>query len=82
MLGWMIDEVDSVALANQQDVVRNERRQSFENRPYGIVEEALYQALYPEGHPYRAAVIGSHADIQSIRLADVKAFARTYYRPN
>lgn len=82
MLGWMIDEVDSVALANQQDVVRNERRQSFENRPYGVVEEALYQALYPAGHPYRAAVIGSHADIQSIKLADVKAFARTYYRPN
>ncbi|PTT86290.1 peptidase M16, partial [Pelomonas sp. HMWF004] len=82
MLGWMIDEVDSVALANQQDVVRNERRQSVENRPYGIVEEAMYQALYPEGHPYRAVVIGSHADIQSIRLPDVKAFARTYYRPN
>ncbi|MGM9482895.1 M16 family metallopeptidase [Roseateles sp. NT4] len=82
MLGYMIDEVDSVSLANQQDVVRNERRQSFENRPYGIVEEALYQALYPEGHPYRAAVIGSHADIQSIKLKDVKDFARTYYRPN
>ncbi|MBW8844106.1 MAG: insulinase family protein [Burkholderiales bacterium] len=82
MLGYMIDEVDSVSLANQQDVVRNERRQSFENRPYGIVEEAMYQALYPEGHPYRAAVIGSHADIQSIKLADVKDFARTYYRPN
>jgi len=82
MLGYMIDEVDSVSLANQQDVVRNERRQSFENRPYGIVEEAMYQALYPEGHPYRAAVIGSHADIQSIKLDDVKAFARTYYRPN
>lgn len=82
MLGWMIDEVDSVSLANQQDVVRNERRQSVENRPYGIVEEAMYQALYPEGHPYRAVVIGSHADIQSIKLKDVKDFARTYYRPN
>lgn len=82
MLGWMIDEVDSVSLANQQDVVRNERRQSVENQPYGIASEALYQALYPEGHPYRASVIGSHADIQSIKLADVKAFARTYYRPN
>ncbi|UXH78046.1 M16 family metallopeptidase [Roseateles amylovorans] len=82
MLGYMIDEVDSVALANQQDVVRNERRQSVENRPYGIVEEAVFQALYPEGHPYRASVIGSHADIQSIKLADVKAFARRYYRPN
>jgi len=82
MLGYMIDEVDSVALANQQDVVRNERRQSMENRPYGIVDEAMYQALFPPGHPYRAAVIGSHADIQSIKLEDVKAFARTYYRPN
>ncbi|KQY86212.1 pitrilysin family protein [Pelomonas sp. Root1444] len=82
MLGWMIDEVDSVALANQQDVVRNERRQSTENQPYGIVEEAMYQALYPAGHPYRAVVIGSHADIQGIQLKDVKAFARTYYRPN
>lgn len=82
MLGYMIDEVDAVALANQQDVVRNERRQSMENRPYGIVDEAMYQALFPPGHPYRAAVIGSHADIQSIKLEDVKAFARTYYRPN
>jgi zinc protease len=82
MLGYMIDEVDSVALANQQDVVRNERRQTHENRPYGVVREAMIQALYPEGHPYRSDVIGSHADIQSIKLEDVKAFARTYYRPN
>lgn len=82
MLGYMIDEVDSVALANQQDVVRNERRQSRENRPYGIVGEAISQALFPPGHPYRGNVIGSHADIQSIKLEDVKAFARTYYRPN
>jgi zinc protease len=82
MLGYMIDKVDPVALANQQDVVRNERRQSVENRPYGIVEEAVYQALFPAGHPYRATVIGSHADIQAIKLDDVKAFSRTYYRPN
>ena len=82
MLGYMIDKVDATALANQQDVVRNERRQSIENQPYGIVTEAQYQALFPEGHPYRAVVMGSHADIQSIKLADVKAFARTYYRPN
>ena len=82
MLGYMIDEVDPVALATQQDVVRNERRQTTENRPYGVADEAVYHALYPQGHPYRAAVIGSHADIQSIRLDDVRAFARTYYRPN
>lgn len=82
MLGYMTDEVDSTSLANQQDVVRNERRQSRENRPYGVTTEVVYQALFPEGHPYRASVIGSHADIQSIKLDDVKAFARTYYRPN
>ena len=82
MLGYMTDEVDSIALANQQDVVRNERRQSIENRPYGMTDEAAFQALFPAGHPYRAVVIGSHADIQSIKLEDVKAFARSYYRPN
>ncbi len=82
MLGYMSDQVDSVSLAIQQDVVRNERRQSIENRPYGMTEEALYGALFPAAHPYRAVVMGSHADIQSIKLDDVKAFARTYYRPN
>lgn len=82
MLGYMSDQVDNIALANQQDVVRNERRQSIENRPYGMTDEAAFELLYPEGHPYRAVVIGSHADIQSIKLDDVKAFAKTYYRPN
>ena len=82
MLGYMIDQVDAVALANQQDVVRNERRQSVENRPYGIVEETLYANLFPEGHPYRPMVIGTHADIQNAKLDDVKHFAKTFYRPN
>ena len=82
MLGYMSDQVDDIALANQQDVVRNERRQSIENRPYGMTDEAAFEQLFPAGHPYRAVVIGSHADIQSIKLEDVKAFAKTYYRPN
>jgi zinc protease len=82
MMGFMIDEVDQVALANQQDVVRNERRQSVENRPYGIVEDALYNGLFPKSHPYHAAVIGSHADIQAATLKDVKGFFKTFYRPN
>ncbi|MBC7941010.1 MAG: insulinase family protein, partial [Chitinophagaceae bacterium] len=47
MLGYMIDQVDAVALANQQDVVRNERLQGVENRPYGVADEALYHALFP-----------------------------------
>ena len=82
MLGYMTDQVYNIALANQQDVVRNERRQSIENRPYGMTDEAAFELLFPAGHPYRAVVIGSHADIQSIKLEDVKAFAKTYYRPN
>lgn len=82
MLGYMIDQVDGTALANQQDVVRNERRQNVENRPYGIVEETLFNELYPAGHPYHAMVMGTHADIQNAKLADVKRFARTFYRPN
>jgi zinc protease len=81
-MGYLLETVDQAKLTNQQDVVRNERRQSTENRPYGIVEEALYQALFPKGHPYHGVVIGSHADIQSVKLDDVRQFFRQYYAPN
>src|SRR5205823_5405468 len=81
-MGYLLDALDQKALANQQDVVRNERRQTMENRPYGIVDEALFHTLFPEGHPYHAAIMGSHADIQSARLADVRDFFKRYYRPN
>jgi zinc protease len=81
-MGYLLDVLDQAALTNQQDVVRNERRQSVENRPYGIVEEALNHTLFPKGHPYYASVIGSHADIQNAKLADVRAFFTRYYGPN
>jgi zinc protease len=81
-MGYLLDALDQAALANQQDVVRNERRQTTENRPYGIVDEALFAALFPPGHPYRPAVIGSHADIQAATLANVRDFFKRYYRPN
>jgi zinc protease len=81
-MGYLLDVLDQTALANQQDVVRNERRQSVENRPYGIVEEALYHELFPKTHPYYASVMGSHADIQSAKLGDIKRFFMHYYRPN
>ncbi|HEV8318300.1 MAG TPA: pitrilysin family protein [Vicinamibacterales bacterium] len=81
-MGYLLDKVDVAALANQQDVVRNERRQSFENRPYGISEEVVIQTLYPKGHPYYGSVIGSHEDIQAARLDDVKRFFKQYYAPN
>jgi zinc protease len=81
-MGYLLDVVDQKALANQIDVVRNERRQSVENRPYGVAEEALYHAIYPEKHPYYASVIGSHADIAAAKLEDVQQFFRQYYTPN
>jgi zinc protease len=81
-MGYLLDVLDQTALSNQQDVVRNERRQSVENRPYGIVEEAMNHALFPKNHPYYASVIGSHVDIQNAKLADVRDFFTRYYSPN
>ena len=81
-MGYLLEKVDRAALANQQDVVRNERRQSVENQPYGIVEDAMFHQLFPPEHPYYASVIGSHADIQAARLDDVKQFFKQYYAPN
>ena len=81
-MGYLLDVLDEKALANQRDVVRNERRQSLENQPYGVAEEALYQALYPAGHPYHGVVIGSHADLAASELNDVQQFFKEYYTPN
>jgi zinc protease len=81
-MGYLLDVLDQASFANQQDVVRNERRQSVENQPYGIVEEAMFHTLFPKTHPYYADVIGSHADIQAAKLEDVKNFFKTYYAPN
>jgi zinc protease len=81
-MGYLLDTLDQASLSNQQDVVRNERRQSFENTPYGPAEETLVHMLYPKDHPYYADVIGSHADIQAAKLEDVKSFFKQYYTPN
>jgi zinc protease len=81
-MGYLLDVVDEASLANQQDVVRNERRQRTENAPYGMAEETLFQTLFPKGHPYHGVVIGSHEDIQAAKLADVKQFFKEYYGPN
>ncbi|MBI3231001.1 MAG: insulinase family protein [Burkholderiales bacterium] len=81
-MGYLLDVLDQTALSNQQDVVRNERRQRIENRPYGIVEEGLFHQLFPKEHPYYASVMGSHADIQNAKLGDVRKFFNNYYSPN
>lgn len=69
-------------LALQQNVVREERRQSYEIAPYGPAYLALYENLYPRGHPYRHSVIGTHEDIQAATVQDVKDFHRRFYIPN
>ncbi|MBL0217477.1 MAG: insulinase family protein [Myxococcales bacterium] len=69
------------SLANQIDVVRNERRQRYDNVPYGKTRFAVAQALYPEGHPYRYLTIGKHEDLTSAAVDDVKNFFKTWYVP-
>jgi zinc protease len=81
-MGYLLGTLDREKLANQRDVVRNERRQSLENAPYGLVEEGLIQEIFPKNHPYHADVIGSHEDIEAARLSDVRDFFRQYYSPN
>ncbi|CAG0999029.1 partial zinc protease, partial [Anaerolineae bacterium] len=67
---------------NQRDVVRNERRQSYENQPYGLAHETLMAALYPPDYPHHWPVIGSMEDLAAARLDDVRAFFHTYYAPD
>ena len=81
-MGFLLEDLDQAKLTNQQDVVRNERRQSYENRPYGLYDEGIFHAMYPKGHPYYASIIGSHADIEAAQLGDVREFFRDYYTPN
>jgi zinc protease len=80
-MGYMLDLLDRKALDNQIDVVRNERRQRYDNVPYGKSRFALSEAMYPEGHPYRYMTIGKHEDLTSASVDDVKAFFKTWYVP-
>jgi zinc protease len=80
-MGHMLPMLDRAALDNQIDVVRNERRQNYDNVPYTKARFALYEALYPVGHPYRHLTIGKHEDLTSASVDDVKTFFKTWYVP-
>jgi len=69
-------------LDNQRDVVKNERRQSYEDRPYGMAWLRFFETLFPKGHPYDHTPIGSHADLTAATLDDVKSFFKQYYVPS
>ena len=81
-MGWLLPTMDSAKVDAQRDIVKNERRQSYENQPYGKAADILPPALYPKGHPYSWPVIGSMADLSAASLEDVKEFFRQYYAPN
>ena len=81
-MGFLLPEITADKVDLQRGVVQNERRQSYENRPYGLAEENILQRLYPAEHPYHWPVIGSMADLSAATLEDVRGFFRTYYTPN
>jgi zinc protease len=81
-MGYMLDLLDEKSLANQRDVVRNERRQRYDNVAYGRERFAVAEALYPEGHPYRYLTIGRHEDLEAASVEDVRAFFRKWYVPS
>jgi zinc protease len=81
-MGFLLPALTEERLDNQRDVVKNERRQSYENRPYAKSTLILAELLYPSNHPYSWPVIGSQADLSAASLDDVSEFFRQYYTPN
>ena len=81
-MGWLLPALTEDKLKNQQDVVRNERRQRYEVRPYGEVWVWLFENLYPVGHPYHIPTIGKHEDIENATMVDVQNFFAQWYPPN
>ena len=80
-MGYLLPALTEAKFNNQREVVLNERRQNYENRPYGLAGSALLAELYPPDHPYHWLTIGAAADLRAAHLDDVRAFFQTYYHP-
>src|SRR3984893_7033443 len=80
-MGYLLDTMTPQTVDAQRDVVKNERRQSLENQPYGIAQVLINEMLYPEGHPYHWPVIGYMEDLTAASYEDVVAFFKKYYSP-
>jgi zinc protease len=80
-MGFLLPALTDGKFENQRNVVLNERRQNYENRPYGFAGMSLVAALYPPDHPYHWMTIGAAEDLKAAQLDDVRAFFQTYYRP-
>jgi zinc protease len=81
-MGNLLEAMTQEKLDNQRAVVQNERRQRYDNQPYGTAFEKVAALIYPKDHPYHWTTIGSLADLQAASMDDVKAFFRQYYVPN
>jgi zinc protease len=80
-MGGLLDVINETKLANQRDVVKNEKRQNYDNRPYGLIGAKINETLYPANHPYHWLTIGSLDDLTAASMEDVKDFFRRYYTP-
>ncbi len=80
-MGYLLPALTAAKFQNQRDVVLNERRQSYENRPYGLAPMAMLAAIYPPDHPYHWPTIGQIADLHAARVEEVREFFATYYHP-
>jgi zinc protease len=80
-MGFLLPALTETKFDNQREVVLNERRQNYENRPYGLAGMAIVGALYPAEHPYHWLTIGEADDLRSATLDEVRAFFQTFYRP-
>jgi zinc protease len=81
-LGYLLDDKAPDKINGQRDVVKNEKRSSYDNQPYGQAFMELPALLYPPGHPYSWSTIGSMDDLTAASFEDVARFFRTYYVPN
>src|SRR5262244_1317140 len=81
-MGYLLESMTPKTVDAQRDVVKNERRQSFENRPYGQAELLLSELLYPPDHPYHWPVIGYMQDLTAASYEDVVEFFKKYYAPS
>ena len=81
-MGWMLPALNAEKLENQRQVVMNERKERYDNQPYGDWDERMQALLLPETHPYHHTVIGTLDDIAAASLDDVRDFFSTYYLPN
>ena len=80
-MGYLLPALTERKFETQRDVVLNERRQNYENRPYGLAQAAIASAVFPPSHPYHWMTIGETADLKAARFDDVREFFRTYYHP-